>query len=146
MLFVLGPISIRNFIRLLGIAPASISSSLPSTLGVFLLRARWASSTITQVYLRARSISIISLRPRVTRPCETRPMRLGHLPKPFNPSAGYSKSFSSIQALPVHLADGICSKFISSSCHCSSKGLGARTKIGPPSGSSRAIKSAAIAS
>ena len=43
-------------------------------------------------------------------------------------------------------AEGSSSNFINSSCHCCSSGLGARTRIGPPSGSSRAISIAAMAS
>ena len=73
-------------------------------------------------------------------------MRRGHLPSDLAPSDGYSRSFSSTQALPVQRADGRSSNSISSSCHCCSRGLGASTKIGPPSGSSSAISMAAMAS
>ena len=73
-------------------------------------------------------------------------MRRGHLPKDLAPSDGYSRSFSSTHALPFQRAEGNSSNSINSSCHCCSKGLGASTNIGPPSGSSSAISMAAIAS
>ena len=62
---------------------------------------------------------------RTTRPCETKPIFRGHLPSDLAPSDGYSRSFSSTQAFPLHRAEGSCNSSFSSPCHCCSRDFGA---------------------